>query len=95
MAISAWIRVGKPVRRRIRRYALWAGIAILIVLIPVGISAAITLRQSGKAVGESQAWLDAARQGDQPAVVAHLDAARDSFDKVEAATAAWSTSHNV
>jgi hypothetical protein len=91
VAVSAWLRVGRPVRRRLRRYARWAGVVMLIVLIPVGIGAAITFRQSGRAVDESRAWLEAARQGDQPAVIAHLDAARDSFDQVEAATGAWWT----
>lgn len=91
VAVSAWRRVGPPARRRARRIAIWAlGLAVL-ALVPVAVSAVITLRESGEAVRESQAWLDAAQDADQPAVIAHLDAAHDSFDAVDSATGAWWT----
>jgi hypothetical protein len=91
VAGSAWRRVGTPTRRRVRRVAVWALGITALALVPVAIGAVITLRESGKAVRESQAWLDAAQDADQPAVITHLDAAHDSFDAVDSATGAWWT----
>jgi hypothetical protein len=90
VVVSAWARVGLPVRRLVRRVAFWAAVVlVVVVLLPVAFGAFVAFRQSGTAVAESEAWLEAARQGDQPAVIDHLDTAGRSFADVAAATGGW------
>jgi hypothetical protein len=86
---STLLRVGTPVRRRILRIATWSAIGLAVALVPVALGAWIGVRESGTAVAESRAWLDAARVADQPAVVAHLEATQHSFSRVETATGGW------
>ena len=89
VVVSAWTRVGLPLRRRMRRIIFWAAVGLVVVLLPVAFSVFVTVRHSGTAVAESLAWLEAARDGDQPAVVEHLDTAGRSFADVSAATGGW------
>ena len=85
---SAWRRS----TRRVRRRSLWgvaiAGAVVALALVPAAVSAVVTARESNVATRESRAWLDAAREGDQPAAIAHLDASQRAFSTVEDATGA-------
>jgi hypothetical protein len=88
LVYSAWRRS----TRRVRRRSLWcaaivAGVAA-VALVPAVFSAVVTASESNVATRESRAWLDAAREGDQAAAVAHLEASQESFGKVEDATGA-------
>jgi hypothetical protein len=87
--ISAYRRVGRRVQRRVRRVGLGAAVALVIILVPVAIAAVVTWRSGTTATDESSAWLDAARQGDQEAVLGHLAAAATAFADAETATSAW------
>lgn len=89
ICVSAYTRVGRPTRTWIRRVVLGVVVVVVIVLIPIGYSARVTFQKSAHAVTESNAWLEAARDADQPAVTKHLDAARESFESIDRATASW------
>jgi hypothetical protein len=87
--VSALVRVGTPVRRRVAKVAIWVGVVVVVALVPVAVGAWVGLQRSQTAVAESRAWLDAAQRADQPAVVAHLEATGEAFADVETATGGW------
>jgi hypothetical protein len=87
--IAAYRRVGPRVQRNVRRVGLGAAVALAIILVPVAIAAVVTWRSGAAATDESRAWLDAARQGDQQAVLGHLAAAATAFADAESSTSAW------
>lgn len=89
VAVSAYRRAGPSARRRARRVALGAGTLVGLVLVPVAIAGVISLRNGSRAADESQAWLDAARAGDQQGVLAHLAGAREAFERTAQVTTAW------
>jgi hypothetical protein len=85
---SAYVRLGRRARRWVRRGAVVAVVVFVLALIPVGVSAIVTVREADVAVDESQAWLDAARVGEQTQAIGHLDASHASFSEIEQATGA-------
>ncbi len=65
-----------------------AGVTAVLVL-PVAVAGVQIWFHAGDAQTETTAWLDAARQGDQPATLAHLDRAAAAFDRTHQAADAW------
>jgi hypothetical protein len=86
VVVSGYLNADRVVRRRVRRGALVGGVVIVLILIPVGIAAMITVSESDVAVDESRAWLDAARVGEQSSAIDHLDRSQAAFAEVEQAT---------
>jgi hypothetical protein len=87
--VSAYRSVGPTIRGRVRRVGLVVGVALVVVLVPVAIAGVVTWRSGAEATTESRAWLDAAREGDQQAVLGHLATASDAFSDAAASTTAW------
>jgi hypothetical protein len=83
---SAWRRSTRRVRRRsVWALAIAAGV-VVVALVPAVLSAVVTARESDVATRESDAGLDAAREGDQAGAIEHLERSQAAFTEIEDAT---------
>lgn len=92
LVVSGWrwcsTRTWRIVRRTVVGAAMLGGIGLVVFVV----SAAMAWRAGGRAVGESTAWIAAAKGGDQAGAVTHLREAADAFDEgTRSVSASWTT----
>lgn len=90
--VSGWRQCDDTTWQRLRRLTGVVGIVAGVLLVLFGASAFLAWRAAGRAVGESTAWVEAARSGDQEGALEHLRAANVAFDDAHGAvTAPWAS----
>ncbi len=92
LVVSGWRWCSTRTWRIVRRTAIGASVLGGLGLFVFAVSAALAWRAGGRAVGESTAWIAAAKSGDQAGAVAHLREAADAFDEgTRSVSASWTT----